>query len=417
MGLNFLIGILLARIIRAEGYGVFTYAFTLLSVICTIVVFGMDDLLVRDISSLQLKNDFAGIRSLLKWSIIRVLIFSAFISSLLLIVINYTDIVAPQKQGLFNALLTGIPVYTSIMILQAVQRGLHKVIQSQLPEKIIRSAMFLALVAGIYLLNANLITSFSVICMNIIAYVAALLLLIMQVKNNLGEYPGHIKIPSLWSSKESKSSFYFFIATIMAVINVRADILMLGWLKSDIEVGIYNVAGRFSDFTAFSLLIITPIIAPSIARLFSQNEKVKLQQLVTKAAITNFIFSLFVTLLLVLLGNFPLKIFGNEFTAGYFAMLILCGGQLLTTLAGPAGNILLMTGYEKLAFYAGLTGTIINIALNFLLIPEYGINGAAIATAGSMVVWNGIQTFYVFRKLKINPSVLSSELLNFRKIK
>mgnify|MGYP001592627536 FL=1 len=66
-----------------------------------------------------------------------------------------------------------------------------------------------------------------------------------------------------------------------------------------------------------------------------------------------------------------------------------------------------MTGFEKLAFYSGLAGMVINIGLNFLWIPLYGINGAAAATACSLFVWNGLQTYFVFRKLKINPTVIN----------
>ncbi len=409
MALNFFIGILLARLIGADGYGAFTYAFTLLSVICTIAVFGMDDLLVREISTFQSQNNFSGIKAIMRWAIIRTLIFSAFISMVFFILVNFTEIVSPDKKSIFNLILLCIPVFTLLMILQASKRGLHQVISGQFPEKIIRPVVFILAIFTFIFFYGNTISSLWGINLNIIAHFIAFFILAFQslkIFNITSEEK--IIIPRLWSGKEARSSFYFFIATIMAVINVRADILMLEWMKSDTEVGIYNVAARFSDFTAFALLIITPIIAPSISRLNSLNEKIKLQQLVTKAAKANFIFALSITILLVITGKYPLGFFGDEFTQGYFCMLLLCGGQLITTFAGPAGNLLLMTGFEKLAFYSGLAGTVINILLNLLLIPEFGINGAAAAPAFSMFVWNGLQTFFIFKKLKINPTVLIS---------
>ncbi len=410
MGLNFFIGILLARTIGAEGYGTFTYVFTLLSVICTIAVFGMDDLLVREVSSFQGQNNYSGIISIIKWTIKRVLVFSIIISIIFFMVINFSDLLSPEKKSALNFVLPGIPIFAIVMLLQAGRRGLHQVISGQFPEKIARPLIFIFIVFALFLIDDTLVKLHPdfVVLLNIIAYGMAMIILIYQLNKFLKLKKNSFQNP-VEQKTWLKSSFYFFIATIMAVINVRADILMLGWMKSDTEVGIYNVAARFSDFTAFALLIITPLIAPSISRLYSLKEKEKLQQLVSKAARANFIFAALITFLLVMLGTYPLKIFGTQFTEGYNCMLLLCGGQLLTTFAGPAGNILLMTGFEKYAFYSGLAGTIINIALNLAWIPNYGINGAAAATAVSLFIWNGLQTFFVFKKLGINPTVLIRE--------
>lgn len=407
MGLNFLSGIILARMMGAEGYGVFTLVFTLLSVICTVAVFGTDDLLVRDVSSLRSRENISGIKAIFKWSVLRVAVFSVLVSFILFLFINFSGIVPLQKQIVFNIALIGIPVFSLTMILQAGQRGMHHVIQGQLPEKIVRPLIFLLVIISFYYLAQEGLSAASAIIINIAAIAFAFFLLAFQTgKIFRANSPGENSIPSLWKGKEATSSFYFFIATIMAVINVRADILMLGWMRPDAEVGIYNVAARFSDFTAFSLLILTPVIAPSISNLFARKETAKLQHLVSKTARANFVFAFFITTVLIMLGTLPLKLFGNEFSSGYLCMILLCGGQLITTFAGPAGNILLMTGFEKLAFYSGLAGTIINIGLNFLLIPKYGINGAALATACSLLVWNGLQAYFVFEKLKINPTVI-----------
>lgn len=416
MGLNFLIGIVLARLIGADGYGMFTYAFTLLSVTCTIATFGMDDLLVREVSSFQSQDNFKAIKAIIKWTVQRALVFSAFISVIFLLLANFTEIISAEKRPVYNIISLGIPVFSLVMILQAVQRGLHRVAPGQLPEKIIRPLSFIFIISLLYFGNKTFFSEnpFIVITINILAYAAALFVLIFQIlkMNSPAETASKTGVTAGIDGTENrragwlKSSFYFFIATLVASINVRADILMLGWMKTDAEVGIYNVAARFSDLAAFALLILTPIIAPSLSRLFAKKDKAKLQHLVSKAAKANFIFAVIVTLFLIIWGNFPLKIFGDEFTAGYYAMLLLCAGQLATTFAGPAGNILLMTGFEKLAFYSGLIGTAINIILNFLLIPPYGINGAAAATAASLLVWNGLQTFFVIRKLEINPTVI-----------
>jgi O-antigen/teichoic acid export membrane protein len=86
-------------------------------------------------------------------------------------------------------------------------------------------------------------------------------------------------------------------------------------------------------------------------------------------------------------------------------MIIIVAAQLINTACGPAGNTLEMTGFEKYAFLSMFAGSITNIALNCLLIPWYGITGAAIANGCGIVICNLMMVYFVQRKLKINPAV------------
>ena len=104
--------------------------------------------------------------------------------------------------------------------------------------------------------------------------------------------------------------------------------------------------------------------------------------------------------------EFLLGLFGEEFKVGVTAFIFLSCGRLISSFSGSVGNILQMTGNQNIYAIILLIGAILNVVLNLILIPLHGINGAAIASMSSLIVWNlsmvlvvkqkfGFFTFYI----------------------
>jgi len=108
----------------------------------------------------------------------------------------------------------------------------------------------------------------------------------------------------------------------------------------------------------------------------------------------------------VLFGKIILNFYGFEFREAYTPLLILLPGQLLNICCGSVGLILSLTGYQYYTAIIFAASSFVNISLNFLLIPAYGMIGAAISTTISVCFWNILMAFYVIRKLKIQPTIL-----------
>jgi len=97
-------------------------------------------------------------------------------------------------------------------------------------------------------------------------------------------------------------------------------------------------------------------------------------------------------------SDFLMGLFGEEFKVGVFSFVILSLGRLVVSFSGAAGNLLQMCGKQVIFMNVAIIGSIINIVLNFILIPIYGINGSAIATMVSIVVFNLLLVYYVKRE-------------------
>ena len=78
-------------------------------------------------------------------------------------------------------------------------------------------------------------------------------------------------------------------------------------------------------------------------------------------------------------------------------LVILAIGQLTNAFAGPVMNILNMTGYEKSARNTMMVIVVLNILMNYVLIPYYGPLGAAISTTSTMVGWNVWAAILVYK--------------------
>jgi len=159
------------------------------------------------------------------------------------------------------------------------------------------------------------------------------------------------------------------------------------------------------------LMTVNLVIGPEISRLYNQKNIVKLEMLLSRSIKLIFILTLPIALFLIMFGPFVLSLFGKEFGVGYPVLIIFIFVALVNVAAGSVGNILNMTGYEKHVFYGILISLVFNIVLNIILIPLYGIIGAAISTGSAIIIWNLILWWFVKKKIGINPSIFNFKIL------
>ncbi len=183
-------------------------------------------------------------------------------------------------------------------------------------------------------------------------------------------------------------SLPMLVTSAMHFVMGWTDVLMLGYFSSADKVGIYNVALKMSLVTSFGLIAVNSILAPKFAELHSAGEHERLRRVIRFAARFLFWGTLPVFLVLVVFAEPILHLFGQEFSAGSIALIVLSTGQFVSVTCGSVGYFLDMTGGQYTFRNVMLAGGVINIILNASLIPLYGIQGAALATALSTALWN-----------------------------
>lgn len=406
--LTFLSNFIAARLLGPEEYGTFTYLFTCIAVFANIAVLGFNSLFIREAAVYKSKSEWGRLKGLVTIASVAVVVASVVLMILGLPLFKTFDVLSKIGDiSLFRISLIALPLVSLILLYQSVLQGLQKIIAGQLAEKIIRPLVFIFLITAVYFVDESNISITSFIWLNVISFGVALTFVIVSVNKNVSPFFKTVKA-NYENNKWLKSSMYFFVSGIVQVINSRIDVLLLGVWKGSKDVGIYNVAIRLSDFITMSLFIVNMVIAPSISNLYHNQQKEKLQMVVTSGARIAFLFSLPVIFFLVLGGKFILSLFGEAFILGYTPMLIIIAAQIVNVASGSVGYILMMTRNEKYVFVGLLISLVMNIGLNVLLTPYYGVNGTALAVAASIVTLNGIMLFFVRKKTKIFPTALGN---------
>jgi O-antigen/teichoic acid export membrane protein len=192
------------------------------------------------------------------------------------------------------------------------------------------------------------------------------------------------------------------------VILSQTDILMIGSMIGSFEVGIYTAAMKTAAWVSFILVAVNAIAAPMFATLYTEGKLEDLQKLVANVARWLFFPALIVAIFLSLSADLVLGLFGEEFKAGRWEMIVLSCGHLVNVGAGSVGYLMQMTGHHRECAFVFCFSAVLNIILNSILIPTLGILGAAIATTLCMILWNLWLHQLVVSRIGVQPSIISA---------
>ncbi|MBE9013565.1 polysaccharide biosynthesis C-terminal domain-containing protein, partial [Pseudanabaenaceae cyanobacterium LEGE 13415] len=278
-------------------------------------------------------------------------------------------------------------------------------VKSDFPELLIKPLMFLALIAVMVVLFPAYLSVYSimgiyVLTVGVAAWVGARqLLTTLPIETK--------KAPAFYQTEQwFRGSLPFLMIVAMFAINQQIDVLMLGAIQGTSAAGIYTVIGRGAQLIQFSLAAVSSATGPTIAQLYAVQNLAQVERVTHNSARLLWCACAGISTSLIAVGYWFLLIFGAEFVQGQTALTILCLGYMLSAPFELAGLLLLMTGRERdTAIGTGITA-LLNVILNSLLIPRFGLEGAAFATATSLVMRGLFFSFRTYQTLKIVPNPL-----------
>jgi O-antigen/teichoic acid export membrane protein len=181
----------------------------------------------------------------------------------------------------------------------------------------------------------------------------------------------------------------------------NSDTVVTGLFLDPTDVGIYFAASKTMALVQFVYFSVKAASAPRFSALYAAGEHRELARFAGQTVRWAFWPALCVGLAALLAGNFLLSMFGPAFTAGYSVMVILFFGILAKASVGPGEVLLTMAGEQTLCVKLYAVALAANIGFNIVLVPLYGIEGAAFAAAGAMFVEAALLHVAVRRKLSI----------------
>jgi len=406
-GLAFLSQVLFARILGAAEYGIYIYVLTWINLLSIAVTLGLNTSLLRFVPAYIAQLEWGLLRGLLRratWIVLAASLLVSVVASCAVWV--FSDRIDKSHINVFFIALLLLPLIGLTQLRSATMRGLKLIAKALAPENLVRPVLLMLLAGSAYWLMENDLTALDLMVLNV---VGAMLAFALGTYWLYGALPLQIKsAQEIYANGDwIKVSLPMFVMSAMTYVLNHADIIMLGAMIDAEQAGIYAVASRIAALVTFGLMAANMIVAPMISQYYSVGNYASLQRMITLSARGVFVFSLTVSIVLWLSGPVLLELFGSEFSVGYDVVTILLSGQIVNSLAGSVGFIMLMTKHQKEAAWIVSISAIMNITLNYLLIPQFGLEGAAIATALTMIVRNVFMAVYVLKILKINQTIFT----------
>ncbi len=198
-----------------------------------------------------------------------------------------------------------------------------------------------------------------------------------------------------------KTSSPMALSAIAYFIMQSIDIIILSIYEGFDQIAYYSVSVKLAMLTTLALMSVNIVIAPRIAEIYENQKMQKLQMLIKHSTRIIFLISICVLSVLFFFSEEILGLFGQGYVIANNALLFLLAAQFFNAVSGPGAIYLNMTGRQKTLNKILVSALIINISLNFYLIPTLGINGAAIATLASLIIWNTITSVLIYSSDKI----------------
>jgi len=277
-----------------------------------------------------------------------------------------------------------LPMFTLIDVQDGIARGYGWMNVALVPPYILRPLLLLAAMAGVYVAGQEMTAVNAAGCAIFASWVSAILQT-WQLERNVGSDMDKGKRAyqiDLWI----KTSLPLLLFSSFGLLLSNTDILVISHYMDPSQVGVYFAALKTISLVAFVHFAIGAAAASRISAQNARGETAALQRSARDAVQWTFWPSVAGTLILLALGKPVLWLFGAEFTSAYPVMFVLAVGLVIRAATGPVELILNILGEQKLCAAVMFGIASLNLALNFALVPAYGLMGAASATAFSMAL-------------------------------
>lgn len=399
---RFIFGILIARALGVEQYGLFTLIITVALFATNTAMLGLQVGMVRFLPPAIREKDDETVRGIIQVCTGLPALFSLALGAGLLF---FADPLAslvfhdPRLTPLLRTASLLIPIDTLGFMAYTITISYKQPQYSALANHIITPLAKLLLAVGFLALG---LSTQGIVVSQVLATLIGLGVMVYYV-NSLFSLRRFFQITTCNTRQLLRYSLPAYLGWMVNTIRSTLSTMVLGLVGLTAGVGVFSAASRFSLIGSMFYLSIGNISTPIIADLHSRREAAQMKAYYQTTTRWLVMFNLPLFLTSALFARPLLSIFGDDFTAGATSMMILAVGTLAYTGTGVGANILDMTDHPKVNTANSVVMVFITIALNLLLIPHWGVMGAAAASALSTVLVNLLCLIEVWYLLGMQP--------------
>lgn len=299
--------------------------------------------------------------------------------------------------------LVCVPLYVVTDVQDGIGRGSGWMAAALVPPYIMRPMLILLAMASAHAQGLPMVATtaaMAAICATWATGLVQGLWINAKMRAAFGAGP-QTYVPRLWMA----SSLPLLAISGCEIALQNTDIVVLSRFMTPTDVAIYFAAGKTMSLIMFVHYAVGSAMANRFASYKAQGDDVGLRACVREAVNWTFWPSLAVAVVILALGRPLLSLFGAGFVQGYLVMAILVVGFLARSAMGPAEFLLNMQGEQRLCAAVMVTAATLNIVLNIVLVPRFGITGAATATACALMTAAFLNAAVARWRLGINVAI------------
>lgn len=399
--LSFLLAYIVAKLLDSDTAGLFFYGLSLSTVFGVFFRFGTGNVLIRIFASHGLTGYSVGWLNIIFLVLVSILIF--LFGALWFLSDVAADFIYSDRRYsvvIFWFSLSSVFV-AAYGILGFVFQGLEKSVLAVFFQTMGVSIVFVLAVFLFFIfdfkINYTILTE--------IYFFSAVLVFIFSVFvwwRISADFDGVIFKLS-YDKSLILASRDLWLASCMMLLVQWSGVLIAGIFVSGSDLAGLSIAQRTAGLITFVLMLVNMLVAPKYAKMWSDKNLVGMKGLARKSTIAMASFSIPMFFVFLFFSEYIMSVFGSGYENYALILVVISFGQLVNVLTGSVSYLLNMTGHERdyrnITFLSGL----LTLLLSFVLTAQYGVNGAAMATAIGLCIQNLFGFGMVRRRLGFWP--------------
>lgn len=400
--------VIVARLLGADQYGMYNLALSTANIAIGLAVFGLDSALIRYIAIQASRKDEKGVWGTLQVGVGVATLLSVITGTFIFGLAYYlaeTVFHEPRLVPLLQFTGVIVPLLTMSEVLAGALRGFKRMDYPVIAQFVFQPVVRLIMIVVLAFTGFN--TVHAILTFGLADLAASIMLIYFLNK----EFSLRRSVRA--ARRDFRTIFEFSIPVWLSEMLVKfhgnIQTLILGSLNTITGVGIFSVASQISMVSSQFSSSINTSAKPVIAELHDRADMREMGQIYQTANKWAVMVQIPIFITMVLFPAPILSLFGESFTDGALALSIIALADLLKVGTGMGGIIIDMTGYTKLKLVNSIFRLVANLGLDILLIPRWGLLGAAVAALigeGFINLLRLFQVFFLFRLIPYNRTFI-----------
>ena len=394
--LMFLLSLFLTNSFSAEIVGQYDFVRSFLMILSGASLLGTNQAIIYYSGILTSKKSFGSIKSIYFKMNFLILIACAILYAPLLVIDKEVINQIFNKQGAYELVslsLQGLVFYSITMLNIDTIRALKHTLISEGFRNIFRYTPFFIFSIILYIIDSpEYLVLWFIYSFVVIFVISTAVVYFFLFNKNFPKSAAH----NFSSTEILRASYPMALSAISYFLMQSTDVLFISAYDTFESVAYYSIAVKLATVTALALISVNIVIAPKIASIYNDKNFYQLKLILKKATRMNVVISLPIIIILLFFSEYVLSTFGSNYILAKNALWILLIAQFFNSITGPSALYLNMTGRQKKLNGILVISLLINVVLNIILVPDFGMLGAAISTTTSFVISKILASALVF---------------------